>query len=153
MPYFSVIIPTYNRAHSIRKAVDSVLTQSFQDFEIIIVDDASTDHTKEVVAKINDNRIHYILNSTNQERCVSRNIGVSKAKGEYICFLDSDDYHLPDHLEKLHAFIQTKKDKVAFFFTNAWNESEDGVRSERNCPLVSRASTNARASTNNNSLT
>ena len=147
MPYFSVIIPTYNRAYSIQKAIDSVLNQSFQDFELIIVDDASIDHTKEVVAKLNDNRIHYILNSTNQERCVSRNIGISKAKGEYICFLDSDDYHLPDHLEKLHAFIQTKKDKVAFFFTNAWNESEDGVRSERNCPLVEALETN------NNSLT
>jgi len=148
MPYFSVVIPTYNRAHSIPKAIDSVLKQSFQDFEIIIVDDASTDHTKEVVAKLNDNRIHYILNSTNQERCVSRNIGISKAKGEYICFLDSDDYHLPDHLEKLHAFIQTKKDKVAFFFTNAWNETQEGERSERNCPLVSRASVNEKITLN-----
>jgi len=147
MPYFSVIIPTYNRAHSIRKAIDSILNQSFQDFEIIIIDDASTDHTKEVVAKINDNRVHYILNSTNQERCISRNIGISKAKGEYICFLDSDDYHLPDHLEKLHVFIQAKKDKVAFFFTNAWNETEEGGRSERNCPLVEALETN------NNSLT
>ena len=60
MPYFSVVIPTYNRAHSIHKAIDSVLNQSFQDFEIIIVDDSSTDHTKEVVAEIDDNRIHYI---------------------------------------------------------------------------------------------
>ena len=136
MPYFSVVIPTYNRAHSIANAIDSVLKQSFQDFEIIIVDDASTDHTKEIVAKIDDNRVHYFLNSKNQERCVSRNIGIEKSKGEYICFLDSDDYHLPEHLEKLHTFIQSKQDKEAFFFTNAWDETEEGVRSERNCPLV-----------------
>jgi len=136
MPYFSVVIPTYNRAHSIANAIDSVLKQSFQDFEIIIVDDASTDHTKEIVAKIDDNRVHYFLNSKNQERCVSRNIGIEKSKGEYICFLDSDDYHLPEHLEKLYVFIQSKQDKEAFFFTNAWDETEEGVRSERNCPLV-----------------
>ena len=76
------------------------------------------------------------------------NIGISKAKGEYICFLDSDDYHLPDHLEKLHAFIQTKKDKVAFFFTNALNETQEGERSELNCPLVSRASVNEKITLN-----
>ena len=155
MPYFSVVIPTYNRAHSIRKAIDSVLNQSFQDFEIIVVDDASPDETEQVVKAISDPRLRYFKNETNQERCVSRNRGIDLAKGKYICFLDSDDYHLPDHLEKLHVFIQAKKDKVAFFFTNAWNESEDGVRSERNCPklLTSRASVNTRVSTNNHSLT
>ena len=61
--------PTYNRGHAIKHAVDSVLKQTFQDFEIIIIDDASTDQTKEVVALIEDDRIHYILNQTNQERC------------------------------------------------------------------------------------
>ncbi len=143
-PFFSVIIPTYNRGHAIKHAVDSVLKQTFQDFEIIIIDDASTDHTKEVVSLIEDDRVHYILNQTNQERCRSRNIGISKAKGEYICFLDSDDYHLPEHLEKLYAFIQSKNEKEAFFFTNASDETEDGVRTERLCPklLVSSASTN-----------
>jgi glycosyltransferase involved in cell wall biosynthesis len=133
-PFFSVIIPTYNRSHAIKNAVDSVLKQTFHDFEIIIIDDASTDHTKEVVEVIDDYRVHYILNQTNQERCISRNIGISKAKGEYICFLDSDDYHLPEHLEKLYIFIQSKKEKIAFFFTNAWDETEDGVRTERLCP-------------------
>ncbi len=137
MPFFSVIIPTYNRAHSISKAIVSILTQSFQDFEIIIVDDASTDHTKEIVSLIEDSRVHYISNETNQERCISRNIGIENTKGQYICFLDSDDYHLPEHLWNLHSFIQSKKDNEAFFFTNAWDETEDGVRSERLCPDLS----------------
>ena len=146
MPFFSVIIPTYKRAHSIKMAIESVLTQTFQDFEIIVVDDASPDDTAEVVQSIKDPRIVYLKNETNQERCVSRNRGISLSKGRYICFLDSDDYHLPNHLQELYDLIQQKKEPVAFFFTNAWDETEEGVRSERNCPLTSRVSVNASAS-------
>ena len=66
-PYFSIIIPSYNRAHSIRKAIESILTQTFQNFEIIVMDDASKDNTKEVVSSIEDERIQYYKNETNQE--------------------------------------------------------------------------------------
>ena len=133
-PYFSVIIPVYNRAHSIRKAIDSILNQTFENFEIIVIDDASMDNTNEVVASIEDNRIQYYKNETNQERCVTRNIGIEKSKGKYICFLDSDDYHLPEHLQEIYNEIQVKGEPKGFFFTNAWNETSDGVRSERMCP-------------------
>jgi len=133
-PYFSIIIPVYNRAHSIRKAIDSILTQTFQNFEIIVIDDASKDKTEEVVMSINDDRIQYYKNETNQERCVSRNIGIEKSKGKYICFLDSDDYHLPDHLQEIYNEIQANGEPKGFFFTNAWNETIDGNRSERICP-------------------
>jgi glycosyltransferase involved in cell wall biosynthesis len=132
--FFSVIVPSHNRAHSIEKAIKSILTQTFQDFEIIVVDDASTDRTGEVVNLFSDDRIFYIRNEVNLERCVSRNQGITHASGEYICFLDSDDYHLPNHLENIHAEIVSKQYPVAFFFTNSWNETTKGVRTERACP-------------------
>lgn len=135
-PFFSVILPTYNRAHAIKHAIDSILKQTFQNFEVIVIDDASSDQTQGIVESIKDNRVHYILNQTNQERCVTRNIGIKRAKGKYICFLDSDDYHLPFHLEKLHTNIQSHQEPIGFFFTNAWDETEDGVRTERLCPDI-----------------
>ena len=96
---FSIILPTYNRAHRINRAIESILEQRYSDWELIIVDDASTDNTEEVIQPyLSDLRIRYLKNETNQERCVSRNIGIYTAKGDYICFLDSDDYHLPHHL-------------------------------------------------------
>lgn len=134
MPYFSVIIATYNRAHSIQKAIESILTQSFQDFEIIVVDDASTDNTQEILSRIDDPRLICIRNEKNEERCVSRNKGIYLSSGKYICFLDSDDYHLPNHLETIYREIQTVYEPDAFFFTNAWNETSNGIRSERICP-------------------
>ncbi len=132
--YFSVIIPTFNRAHSISKAIDSVLSQTFSDFELIIVDDASTDNTEAIVASFHDNRISYVKNDKNKERCITRNRGIEMATGKYICFLDSDDYHLPDHLQKLYQLIIAKNEPEALFFTNAWNEDEHGNRTERICP-------------------
>ncbi len=134
MPFFSIIIPVYNRENRLSKALDSLKNQTFKDFETIIIDDASTDNSFEIADEFElDNKI-VIRNTTNKERCTSRNIGIDAAKGKYICFLDSDDYHLPEHLEKTYNFIKEKEEPVAFFFTNAWDESEDGIRSERHCP-------------------
>lgn len=141
MPFFSIILPTYNRAHLLPKAIDSVIAQTFNDWECIIMDDASTDNTEEVVKQFQDPRIRYFKNKVNLERSVSRNTGIEQAKGKYICFLDSDDYHLPEHLEKFYQKIQQLKitfqekfDPITFLFSNAWNETEDGQRSERLCP-------------------
>ena len=136
-PYFSLIIPSYNRAHSIKKAINSILAQSFQDFEIIVIDDCSTDDTTNVIESMRHPKIHYFRNELNQERCVSRNIGIQKATGTYICFLDSDDYHLPHHFEILYEEIQKQNEPKGFFFTNSWNETSQGVRSERGCPVYS----------------
>jgi glycosyltransferase involved in cell wall biosynthesis len=133
-PFFSIIIPAYNRAHSIKKAIASILNQTFNDFEIIIIDDASIDNTKEVIDGIEDPRINYYRNETNQERCISRNKGIEIAKGDYICFLDSDDYHLPNHLQTIYDEIEKNNFKKAFYFVNAWDETEEGERSERTCP-------------------
>jgi glycosyltransferase involved in cell wall biosynthesis len=97
-PRVSVIIPTYNRAAYLREAIDSVLGQTFVDFELIVVDDGSTDNTKEVVASIEDSRIFYKYQE-NSGVAAARNTGITISKGEYIAFLDSDDVWLPHNLE------------------------------------------------------
>lgn len=95
----SVIIPTYNRAHLIRRAVQSVLNQSFTDLEVIVVDDASTDDTQQVVESIPDGRVRYFRLPKNMGACAARNHGVAHALGQYIAFQDSDDEWLPNKLE------------------------------------------------------
>ena len=104
-PKVSIIIPTFNRAHLIKRSINSILHQTFQDFEIIIVDDGSEDETKTVVQAINDKRIRYIRHVRNQGSSAARNTGIVNSKGEYIAFLDSDDIWLESKLEKqLDAF-------------------------------------------------
>lgn len=95
----SVIIPTYNRESMIRDAIQSVLKQTHQNFEIIIIDDASDDNTEEVVKSFNDVRIKYILHKENKGGSAARNNGIKKATGKFIAFLDSDDWWHPKKLE------------------------------------------------------
>ncbi|HNP17453.1 MAG TPA: glycosyltransferase family A protein [Fulvivirga sp.] len=97
-PIFSIILPTFNRENFIKRAIDSVLAQVFTDFELIIIDDGSTDNTDKVVCEYDDPRVKYFYKQ-NEERNIARNFGITIAKGQYICFLDSDDYLLPNHLE------------------------------------------------------
>jgi glycosyltransferase involved in cell wall biosynthesis len=133
-PRFSIILPVYNREKTIQRALDSLFVQTFKDFEIIVVDDASTDNTFEIVKSNSDERIKIIQNKTNLERCASRNLGIQYATGKYICFLDSDDYHLPTHLEILNKQIVIDQDPICFYFSNAWNQDFEGNLSERVCP-------------------
>lgn len=107
--FFSIIIPTYNRAHMLTKTIESVINQTFSDWELIIVDDGSTDHTKELVASFieKDARIKYIYQE-NAERSAARNNGIENASGEYICFLDSDDTYLPNNLKDWYDFLKKK---------------------------------------------
>lgn len=97
MPKISVIIPTFNRAHLIAKAIESVLNQTITDFELIVVDDGSTDNTEEVVHSFTDPRLRY-LKQLNGGPSVARNAGIQAATGEFIAFLDSDDLFLPEKL-------------------------------------------------------
>lgn len=99
-PTVSVIIPTYNRAHLLRRSINSVLEQTFTDFELIIVDDCSTDSTNELLKTYGDPRIRYLKNSENLGAGRSRNAGVAASNGKYIAFQDSDDEWLPQKLEK-----------------------------------------------------
>ena len=116
-PFFSVVLPTYNRAVFLHKAIESVIHQSFHDWELVIVDDGSTDNTKDIVASFNDNRIIYIFQE-NKERSAARNKGIVASKGLYICFLDSDDCFLSNRLELLYNEILRTKMPVAFLFTS-----------------------------------
>lgn len=107
-PFFSIVVPTYNRAHLIDKTITTIITQEFKDFELIIVDDGSTDHTASVVNAFTDQRITY-LKKVNAERGASRNYGRDHSQGKYINYFDSDDLMYPNHLQVAYQFIQEKK--------------------------------------------
>lgn len=98
MPLVSVIIPTFNRAHMLGDAIDSVLQQTYQNFELLVVDDGSTDNTKEFIETYNDPRIKY-FQIKNGGVSAARNVGIKNSKGSYISFLDSDDKYNPDCLK------------------------------------------------------
>jgi glycosyltransferase involved in cell wall biosynthesis len=99
-PLISVIIPTYNRAGCIKRAVNSVLAQTYTNLEVIVVDDGSEDNTESVVASMPDGRVRYVRQDANRGAAAARNAGVRYAEGELIAFQDSDDYWYPDKLEK-----------------------------------------------------
>ncbi len=101
----SVIIPTFNRAGLLQKAASSVLAQSFKDLELIIVDDGSGDETPSVVESFKDRRIIY-CRQENKGVSAARNLGLSASRGEYVAFLDSDDYWLPEKLRLQHEFMR-----------------------------------------------
>ena len=115
---FSIILPTFNRGHMIHLAIESVLNQTYKDWELIIVDDGSTDKTKDVIEKFieKDNRIKY-LQQKNKERSAARNKGIKEANGEWICFLDSDDVYHSSHLHEFHNFINNNDSKKGLYFS------------------------------------
>lgn len=99
-PVVSVVIPTYNRAHMIVRAINSVLNQTYKDLEIIVVDDASQDNTEVVVKSFDDERIQYFRHDKNRGGSAARNTGIKASRGAYIALLDSDDEWFPEKLEK-----------------------------------------------------
>jgi glycosyltransferase involved in cell wall biosynthesis len=105
-PKVSVIIPTYNHANYIAAAIQSVLDQTCQDFEIIIVNDASTDQTDEVIRQFDDPRIKYLVNENNRYAAATRNTGIRASCGELIAFLDADDLIHPAKLQTQIAFLE-----------------------------------------------
>jgi glycosyltransferase involved in cell wall biosynthesis len=112
---FSVVIPTYNRAHLILNTIESVRKQTYKSYEIIVVDNCSTDNTEEALNPlIQNNQIKYIRNDKNYERAYSRNVGFKNAKGDYITLLDSDDILYPDCLNDAAEYINSNAG-VRFF--------------------------------------
>jgi glycosyltransferase involved in cell wall biosynthesis len=116
-PKVSVILPTYNRAHIIEKAIQSVLKQTYQDFEIIIIDDGSKDDTEKIIRGFQekDNRIKYIRFEENKGAAAARNAGINMSKGEYITFQDSDDEWVIDKLEKQMKVIETSSENIVVY--------------------------------------
>lgn len=104
MPKFSVIIPLFNKEKDIESTIESVLKQTFVDFEVLIINDGSTDHSLEVVQSIKDSRIK-MFSKVNEGVSRARNFGVEKAQAPFIAFLDADDYWFPTHLETLDQLI------------------------------------------------
>jgi glycosyltransferase involved in cell wall biosynthesis len=105
-PFFSIVLCTYNRVHIVRRAIESVLLQTFQDWELIIVDDGSQDTTREVISDLvsSDPRISYYYEK-NQGVALARDYGCAKASGKYFTFLDSDDEYHPTHLESRYEIL------------------------------------------------
>ena len=104
MPFFSVIIPLFNKAEYVERTLNSVLLQSFDDFEVIIVNDGSTDNSLKIAESFTDDRI-VIYSKDNKGVSTARNYGVIKATSNYIAFLDADDIWKPNHLDALHNLI------------------------------------------------
>ncbi len=112
----SIITPAFNSEKFIAETIQSVLAQTYQNWELLIVDDCSTDKTAEIISGFQDSRIKYFYNSTNKGSAVSRNIALQKANGRWIAFLDSDDLWHPEKLEKQIEFM--KQNNYRFSYTN-----------------------------------
>lgn len=120
----SIIMPSYNTGRFMRDTIESVLAQSYTNWELIIVDDCSTDDTDQIVEQyLTDNRITYIKNETNSGAALSRNRALREAKGKWIAFLDSDDLWEPNKLEKQISFMMNND--YHFSYTNYIEINED----------------------------
>ena len=116
-PLVSVVLPTHNRSRWLRDAISSVLGQTSRSLELLVVDDASDDDTREVVASFQDPRLRYLRNETNRKLSASRNRGIREARGEWIAFLDDDDVWLPEKLEKQLALLGRAGPKTGLIYT------------------------------------
>jgi glycosyltransferase involved in cell wall biosynthesis len=117
MPTVSIVIPTLNRAHLVTRAIKSVLTQTYQDFEIIVVDDGSIDETEKVIQECRNKRIKYIKHKKTKGPGAARNTGIEASGGYYISFLDSDDEWRPKKIEAQIELFQKKKSKIGLIYT------------------------------------
>ena len=114
-PFFSIIIPTYNREHFLNKTIKSFLDQTFTDFELLVVDDGGNDNSREVTESFNDNRVKYYWKE-NGERGAARNYGAALAKGKYLNFFDSDDIAYSNHLETGYTLVGSSNSEPALAF-------------------------------------
>ena len=127
-PLVSVIIPTYNRASLLKRAIESVLNQEFEDFELIVVDDASQDRTPKVIESFKDGRIRYLRLKKNSGGPVARNTGIKKARGKFIALLDDDDEWLPNRLSVQIEKFETLEKKVGVVYGGFYYVSQENGR-------------------------
>lgn len=124
-PLVSVIIPTYNRADSIGESIRSLLSQTYTNFEIIIVDDGSTDKTEQVIKKFKDNKIRYVKHEKNKGVAYALNTGIKESNGFFISFLGSDDEWLPEKLDKELKVFQQSNSKLGVVYSGLWQLKGD----------------------------
>jgi glycosyltransferase involved in cell wall biosynthesis len=127
-PFFSIVVPTFNRAYILKQCIDSVKDQIFEDWELLIVDDGSSDETENLVMmeQALDSRIRFFQREMNSIKGPStcRNIGIENVKGKYIAFLDSDDFWRKDRLENINHFIQKRNAQA--IYSGAWVKGRKG---------------------------
>jgi len=129
-PFVSIIVTTYNRTKFLAETLDSILSQTFTNFEVIVVDNMSTDGTKECFDSPVDRRIKYFRNANKGVIAVNRNFGIRKARGEYIAFCDDDDIWLPEKLDRQVRLLE-QHPNVALCYTHASSFSGDTVLAAR----------------------
>ncbi len=123
----SIIMPSYNTAQYIAASIQSVITQSYKNWELLVVDDCSTDNTDEVVQSfLSDSRVRYFKNDKNSGAAVSRNRALREARGKWVAFLDSDDLWLPEKIEKQVSFME--KGNYHFSYTNYFEMDIEGKK-------------------------
>ena len=120
----SVIVTTYNYAQFVREAINSVLGQTIEDLQVLVIDDGSTDNTAEILASLNDPRIE-VIRTPHQGSCAARNEGLARARGDFIAFLDADDHFRPEKLERQLRMMKAEPDLVAVL-TNFVRFDESG---------------------------
>ncbi len=118
-PFFSVVIPTYNRAELLREALASVLKQTFADFEVLVVDDGQPEEARALVASFGDSRVQHLVNDHAKGGAGTRNAGIFRARGAWVAFLDDDDVWLPEKLQKQHNQIQRGGPDLGLVYTGS----------------------------------
>lgn len=124
---FSIIIPTYNRAHTLPETLRSVFDQEFDDYEVIVVDDGSTDGTREIVAALGNDKLRYYYKE-NEERSIARNYGADRAEGRYLLFLDSDDRITRNHLSEAARYLEKHAFEPQLLFAGYEIFNPDGTK-------------------------
>ena len=133
---FSVVIPLFNKQDSVTRAVNSVLLQSYQDFELIVVNDGSTDNSLSALSSITDDRL-IIISQENQGVSAARNRGVAESKYDHVCFLDADDEWHPDFLYEINKLVQVSPD-CSLYCTAISEVDEKGIAIENSIHLSER---------------
>lgn len=136
-PFFSIVLPTFNRRELLETAISSVLNQTFNDWELLIVNDCSTDNTSAFLTQFSDSRIRIMHNQVNLHKGGARNIGIINSTGKFVCFLDDDDYYFENHLMVFYDFIIAMGKKKAVYYTMPITQNKKtGVVSKRILPEV-----------------
>ena len=116
-PRISVVVPVYNRAELVQRALRSVFAQTFADFELIVVDDGSADDMEKALEQFSDPRLRLLRHERNRGTAAARNTGIREARGAYVAFLDSDDEWLPEMLERQHAPLEASRPECSLALT------------------------------------